>query len=258
MKGWIVPDWLAINWWRRLHYLPYAILAVAWCRFVLLSREVAKPTTLPRWHPRLGRFFIFLFLTILIFSLINRHIPVSLYEAYSVYVLNTPLDDDFLSTVEFNVLSPLILFLSLYILLRFSLLFPALAIDMKSTFRASWESTRGVSFRLLAVFILCFAPFHLVETIAYDAVFFLFIGQSSVFSSIGDRPFEFIESLRRLLSGVEFWGLRITTLGLSIVFLIFDYLWVGLIASMISIAFRTCTGWVPAVSTPPAQSGTSG
>jgi hypothetical protein len=39
---------------------------------------------------------------------------------------------------------------------------------------------------------------------------------------------------------------------------ILRYLPIALLVSAISIAFRTCTGWVPGVSTPPEQSGASG
>ena len=252
---WIFPHWFAINWWDKLHYLPYAILGVAWCRFVLLGHEVATPTILPHWHPRLGRFILFLIPTLLIFSLISLHGPIALYEAYTTFILNIPMDDKSFHTIGYRILWSLTWISSIYFLLRFSLLFPALAIDKKSTFSASWKLTRGVSFRLLAAFILCFIPFYLVEIIAYDVVIFLSNGQSVIISLIHDYLYGSIWSMRAPLDGIEFWGLRATTLVQGIVILILDYLWVGLIASMISIAFRICTGWVPGVGgRPPAIS----
>ena len=244
LKGWISAVWLDVDWWRKLNYIPYAIFGIAWCRLVLFGRDSTNPSFLVRWHPRLGRFFVFLFLTLLIFGLITQFGPIGLVRLFYEIVYSEDIGDNIFLTEEFGIVQILILFCALYLLLRFSFVFPAIAIDKHVTPRMSWAWTRGCSFRLLAGFVLAFVPLHIVEVVLIDTVFLLTTGQSAFLSSDLESGFGF-------LAGIRVWGLLVGIIMTSLVYSILGYLWIAVVASLVCQAFRTCTGWIPASSNAP-------
>ncbi|TQV76202.1 hypothetical protein [Denitrobaculum tricleocarpae] len=110
------------------------------------------------------------------------------------------------------------------LLVKFAFVFPAIAVDENYGLLNAWKQSRGQELRLVAGFVLCFLPaFALYFLVNWDAVVQL---ATSGQAQITPRPF-WLEAFVTVFSLLN---------GLAVV-------------SYLSIAFKTCSGWVPA--TPP-------
>ena len=96
-----------------------------------------------------------------------------------------------------------------YVLARFSFVFPAVAVDERYGFRHSWRHTEGHVWRLMATLVLAVLPLALL---------------GGVVSAAGPM-------------GKTLWAGGLSTA--------LYYLTTGVWVTVLSIAFRTCTGWFP-------------
>ncbi len=108
----------------------------------------------------------------------------------------------------------------LVLLVKFSFIFPAIAVDETYGLRNAWQQSTGQEHRLVAGFFLCLLPALLLSLMV----------NWDVFSQLmADQPVQ--------ASPAPFWVDAFLTLfgilnGLAVI-------------SYLSIAFKTCTGWVP-------------
>lgn len=228
-----------------LGFLPYTLFGVAWHRYTLLGPARGAVPLVPAWHRRHWRFFGYLIAVTLIFYFA--------WIAIMVLVLGTgllglgtegaPQAIGFLATA-------IGLFVGLfYLMVRVSFVFPAAAVDETYGLGHSWAHTRGQGFRLLAALVLSSLPMLvLLVLVAVQFGEFLAADSSAPVSS-GADPVELTpEDLAARLPEPD------PTLVLLIQFpiAVINYVLMAVTVSVVSIAFRVCTGWVPAGGVPPA------
>jgi hypothetical protein len=131
-----------------------------------------------------------------------------------------------------------------YVMMRLSFVFPAVAVDEAYRLKHSWTHTKGQGLRLLGALILTAIPMLALLWTA-SALFgaFLFTepvapaGQGSAAPEAQVEAFFAENSVAIFVSQVVLAAL--------------NYVLMALVVSVVSIAFRTCTGWVPAPGGPP-------
>ncbi len=201
-----------------LEVIAGTLFAVAWHRRVLLGPGAGAPAFRPSWEARHWLFLAYsLGVTVIV---------------YVVMLLISPavgLIFDFLRAGQgaAMALSGLVAFLLLfllmfYFLMRFSFVFPAVAVDERYGLRHAWRHTKGHVLRLMGTLVLAAVPLALLSML--------------------------LAVLLSMLIGAVDAGLMGKTLwagGLWAVRTALYYLMIGLTVSVLSIAFRTCTGWVP-------------
>ncbi len=191
------------------------LLYVAWYRLVLLGAERAYPSyfyPVERRHIRLFGYSLLVAVIVLSFTAVAALIGVFALGVGTGFALSHLL------------LVPVVVYLFFVLPLRFSFLFPAVAVDEQYRLSDSWRHTRKQTLKLIGGAILCLLP---ATTLA---------GLLGVDSSMG-----FSVSL-----GAD----TTVTPVLSPLFAeVLSYL-VGafnslVIASFIALAFKASTGWVP-------------
>ena len=116
---------------------------------------------------------------------------------------------------------------ALYVMMRLSFVFPAVAVDETYTLGHAWNHTRGQGLRLVSAMMLAVAPLMIGGWLLIGLV-------------VG------------VVSGAAGPG-TVTPLGGVLAYLLgsaLGYLGLALSLTIISSAFRICTGWIPAA--PPA------
>ena len=212
-----------------LIFAPYTLAGVAWYRLMLLGPVAGAPALLPRWTRRHWRFLGYTVVVLLIADgsglglmfLVSAMLPDSA-EPHPVRSL---------------VLIPSFI-ITLFLLMRLSFVFPGVAVDDTYDLRRSWTDTKGRVLRLLHVIVLTSVPITVLMGTVFSAFsFYLFaeLGSSTGQKGVPRARFEaFVEENTAIL----FIGL--------LIYMAFNYLFMALLVSAISIAFRSCTGWVPA------------
>ena len=224
-----------------LFFVPYTWFGVAWHRLTLLGPRVSPPRVAAAWKRRHWRF--------LGYAVAVTAIGTCLWIGVTLLIvlLALPMSESGMFASE----SPkLYIFIAitvviggigfLYLIMRFSFVFPAVAVEETYRLRHAWTHTRGQGFRLIGLMILTALPIYLASwllTMILD--FFVFenmnmqiiMGNFPEGTTIGDFVAE------------NFVPLTI----LHAISNVLNYLLTAVIVSAISIAFRTCTGWVPDV-----------
>lgn len=203
-----------------LRLIPYTVFAVAWHRVVLLGPRQAFPAFFPGWSRRHWRFFGYALAVLAItFALIS---VISV--AATAIMLRQEGPDTAVGMVQEAgsdaaglygaVLAAAFLGLPLvlYITMRFSFVFPAVAVDESYRMADAWRHTRGQGVRLVFVMFLTLAPMMTLELLLFRAMAAGIIG-SAVAYVIGN---------------------------------VLGYISLALSLSVISSAFRNSTGWIPA------------
>ncbi len=192
-------------------FVPYVLFAVAWHRFLLLGEKPASPLTVLFPVARHFRFYLYTLLLVLVIGVAAA--LVGTVGALIAALLSGAAGSNVLQAPLF-----LLLFMvTLYVTARLQFTFPALAVDENYGFGDSWRNTRGQGWRFLLALSCCFLPplfFSLFMTLILGGaadVSLLFFINSFVLAAVG----------------------LLTT---------------AIVISAISVAFRTCTGWIP----PPA------
>ena len=202
-----------------LGLIPYTYFGVAWHRYVLLGAERATPSTLPPLAPRHGRFLFFAGLLFLVYALPN----IAINQAAQPLLEVEGQPDPELAAEVFAKVLPFfaILIVAFVLTLRFSFVFPAVAVDENYGLGDSWRHARGQTLRLFLGLVLLVLPLALTIVIVVSALTAATAGGSN---------------LPAILASVAL-----------------NYLGTGLTLAFISTAFRECTGWVPDEATSPSS-----
>ncbi len=223
-----------------LFFVPYTLFGVAWHRLTLLGPRVSAPRVTPIWKRRHWCFLGYaLAITAIGYGLWMVVTVLSLFLAMplgesAMFASESP------KLVIFIVVAAAIGALGFaYLMMRFSFVFPAVAVGEAYGLKHAWRHTRGQGFRLIGLMILTALPISLASWLLHLILgFFIFEG-ASFLVAMGD--------FRDATGLGDFVAANLVPLivlhGTSTVF---NYLLMAVMVSAISIAFRTCTGWVPA------------
>jgi hypothetical protein len=202
-----------------LQLVPYTLFGVSWHRLVLLGPQAAGTAVFPGWQPRHWRFYGYaLIITVLNLALIHG---VGLVTGGAPLDASGEIDSQELMKFSLAFLAGLLILT--YVVLRLSFVFPAVAVDEAYRLGHAWRHSRGQGLRLIAAMFVTLGPALLAG--------WMVIGMVVAVLSGGTPPGPLTGALAYLL---------MSALG---------YVVLALSLSVISTAFRTCTGWIPG---PPA------
>ncbi len=223
-----------------LGFVPYTIFGIAWHRVTLLGPAAGAPPLVPAWRQRHWRFLGYLAAV----TLIGYGVTVMVFSiAFTVVQPGAEIGPRAWSVVL--VTGALIL---AYVMMRLSFVFPAVAVDEAYRLRHSWTHTKGQGLRLLGALLLTAIPMLALVWVV-SALFgaFLFTepaapaGQGSTAPTAQREAFLAENSIAIFVSQMVMAAL--------------NYVLMALVVSVISIAFRSCTGWVPALGGALASNG---
>lgn len=220
-----------------LSFVPYTIFGVAWHRYSLLGPDRAPPSALPAWRGRHWRFFGYAVAMQIIVQLIAV-MAVPFVQAMG----GGPQQLTAGSAVA--MLAVLLIALSVpYVLVRLSFVFPAAAVDERYGLQHAWTHTKGQGLRLIAALLLAAVPIMLCTgVISTTAGGWLLRDLSSIEGEQAVYAY-IMENLGSILL-------------LQAVIVALNFLLMAVLISVVSIAFRDATGWVPADEAgPPAPRG---
>ena len=125
-----------------------------------------------------------------------------------------------------------------YVMIRLSFVFPAVSVDEKYRLRHAWTHTKGQGLRLLGATVIAAAPLVALVWGVSEILGAVLFAETAP----GQDGLPAVAQMEAFVEAN--WGalLLIQTVTAAI-----NYVLMALMASVISIAFRTCTGWVPAV-----------
>lgn len=148
--------------------------AVFWYRYLLLGREAALTLSLGRFNGvfwrSIGRgLVVVLILLILMFVLAISSVMLSGLILPPLGLAGLPIF--------------LIMLLAAYILpfalaIRLSLVFPAMALEQRFSFSASWSTIRGSTWRVVGAVLLFVVPFMIAMQMINVGLFWLFFGRN--------------------------------------------------------------------------------
>lgn len=218
-----------------LGFVPYTLFGVAWHRLTLLGPAAAAPAWVPGWKPRHWRFLGYALALLAIVYLVS--LPIGLMAG----MMGLGAAEAELTPGQAGSLALLLIGAAIalaYLTMRFSFVFPAVAVDEAYGLAHAWAHTRGQGFRLLWTLIVTGLPV---------AVLFWALGAlldatllPEMAAPAGPEGGPTPEAVRRFAA--EHAG---PILLLQLVAAALNFVLVALLVSAVSIAFRTCTGWVP-------------
>ena len=210
--------------------VPYVIFAVAWHRLVLLGEARGLPSYQPSWRRRHWHFAGYMLLLALIGGTIFSFLGIA------VSLLAPPgAEPEAVSGGQqmlFLAVTLILLLVIGWFMARLSFVLPARALDEPYGFSQSWRQTKGQGLRILAVFAIVQALIALPSVIVVSLLG-AGTGVMSVINQMG-RGHELEAGI--LLVGV----LPVLLLGF-----LASYLATALGVTVLSQAFKTCSGWVP-------------
>ena len=224
-----------------LGFLPYTIFGVAWHRLTLLGPTAGAPPLVPAWARRHWRFLGYLAAVTLI------GYGVAAVVLSIAFALVQPGAE--LMPLAWSVVLIAGTLILAYVMMRLSFVFPAVAVDEAYRLRHAWTHTKGQGLRLLAAVLVTAIPM-LALIWALSALFgaFLFVETGAAPDQYSAAP----EALMESIIAENFLAIFIS----QVVMAALNYVLMALLVSVVSIAFRTCTGWVPALGGgPPALNG---
>jgi hypothetical protein len=203
----------------------YCHFGVNWYRIVLLGPEgVVRPAL--RWDRRHWLFFgyaLALGTTLLIAFVVASFVLPFLPGAVVAIVL-------------------------CYLAARCSFLFPTLAVEEPYSFALSWQHTKGQGLRLTSCLLLAAIPLSLAVSLIVSVLANATMGevvaalvalQSNPDSGAANR--ELAEALEALPP--------MALVSMKMIFEALNMVVLAVLFGIVALAFRTCTGWVPATST---------
>ncbi len=230
----VVPsNWTLTMLVTILGFVPYTIFGVSWHRLTLLGPSAGAPSVMPAWSRRHWRFLGYICAVTLIgyglmavITLIGVLLAMSLGESA---VLFLALAGIFGGSVVF-----------LYMMMRLSFVFPAVAVDETYRLAHAWTHTRGQGFRLIGLVLLTTLPVFVVSWALAGILGIPLFGDLTMPTGTEGAPPEAVmqDVMAENAASYIVFQLIMGAVG---------YLFTGLMVSAISIAFRSCTGWVPAV-----------
>ncbi len=211
-----------------LNLAPYTLFGVAWHRLVLLGPQAATPPLLARWEARHWRFCGYALILALVNFILVRMLVLlgggSQSDAPQEIGMGGPLSLILASWVVFLII--------IYAVTRVSFVFPAVAVDENYGLGDSWRHTRGQVARIVLTLVLALFPLMLAGMTVIGVIIAVIAG--------GETP-----GPNEAFAGDVLFNLLI-------------FLSMALSVSVMSTAFRTCTGWVPAPPGPPAPPAPGG
>ena len=228
-----------------LGFVPYTLFGVAWHRLTLLGPGVAPPALIPGWTRRHWRFLSYIVAIILI-----ANVVVLISAVFGSLLVGSAGEGQISPSQERTIygVALTLLIVLLYLALRLSFVFPAVSVDENYGLRLSWTHTRGQGLRLLCTVVLTSLP---MLVLAWAVATFL---GAQLFPEIEITTGQVVPPAGD--SDPPSSGLLLTA---QLILYAINYVLMALLVSIVSIAFRTCTGWVPApTGGPPAASGPCG
>ncbi len=215
-----------------LSFVPYTIFGVSWHRLTLLGPSAGAPSVAPSWNRRHWRFLGYaLAVTLIGYGLMLMIMLSGMLLASAIGFL-----------AGFIIFGGLIVFF--YWMMRLSFVFPAVAVDEAYRLAHAWTHTRGQGFRLIGLMILTTVPMIVAYWVLGGILGLAFLGDLAMPMGMeGAAP----EAMMQGFVAENAARLMVFQLFMAAV----GYLLTALLVSAISIAFRSCTGWVPAPGGPP-------
>jgi hypothetical protein len=220
----------------------YTLFAVAWHRFVLLEThwESSAPTA---WRRRHTVFFGYQLLVYLIVVVVLLPMLVVI-GAMGLYPGRDPSTFSASLFLLLFIVVVTAVFIFWYVFFRLSFVFPARAVGERYTLRDSWRHTRGNGWRLIAIAFLVNVALSIV------LLPLVLLSTGLITSLLFANPQSSTASL------------VIASVVLGAVYVIAEFIGLALNVTLISLSFRTATGWVPGpplgLASPPTLSGETG
>ena len=214
-----------------LSLLPYTFFGVAWHRLTLLGPVAGAPPLMPAWAPRHWRFLGYLLATMLIGSGATAVVFSLGFMAIQPDLDALPAATGLMLLAGFVIVA--------YVMIRLSFVFPAVSVDERYRLRHAWTHTKGQGLRLLGATVIAAVPMVALVWGVNEILAALLFAEAAP-GQDGLPPVARMEAFVDANLGAL---LLIRTVTAAI-----DYVLMALVISVISIAFRTCTGWVPAGS----------
>ncbi len=213
-------------------FVPYTIFGVSWHRLTLLGPSAGAPSVTPAWNRRHSRFLGYA----LVVTLIGYGLMLVI--VLSGALLAVPLD----ASAEL-ILALAVIFggsiVFVYMIMRLSFVFPAVAVDETYRLAHAWTHTRGQGFRLIGLMIITAVPMIAVSWALGGILGLAFLGDLTMPTGTeGAAPEATMQDF--MAENAAAFVL------IQLIMVAVNYLLAALMVSAISIAFRSCTGWVPA------------
>lgn len=207
-----------------LAYIPHTLFAVAWHRRTLLGLSQPESTSISAWRRDHWQFLLKMIILLAI--------------CYGISLIGS------LPALMIGIVAPAItpililgvLIAALYVVARLSFVLPATAVGEAYSLDMSWKHTQKLGWSLIGAFLLLTVPF---------VIFILFItilAISNFFTGMPTTP----EELKEFNSLLFIQNNGPALFFLQLVILTLTYFPMAAVISMLSIAFKVCTGWVPA------------
>ena len=215
-----------------LGFVPYTIFGVSWHRVTLLGPSAGAPSVTPAWERRHSRFLGYA----LAVTLIGYGLAIAI--VLSGVLLAVPLGESAELILAMAVVfgGSIVFF---YMIMRLSFVLPAVAVDETYRLAHAWTHTRGQGFRLIGLMILTAVPMVAVSWAVGGILGLVFLGDLTLPAGTEGAPPE--AAMQDVAVGNT--GSFIV---IQLIMIAVNYLLTALMVSAISIAFRSCTGWVPA------------
>ncbi len=224
-------------------FVPYTLFGVAWHRVTLLGPVAGAPPLVPGWARRHWRFLGYL----AAITLIGYGTAITVMSL--AFAVSQPAVMEFPPSLAIGIGAGVIILA--YVMIRLSFVFPAVAVDEAYRLRHSWTHTKGQGFRLLSAVLLTSIPMLMLAwtvSALFGALIFTDTGAAP--GQDGGPPDALMEAFIRENVVAVFIS--------QVVLAAINYVLMGLMVSVISISFRGCTGWVPAVAVSLARTGEEG
>ncbi len=213
-------------------FVPYTIFGVSWHRLTLLGPSAGAPSVMPAWKRRHSRFLGYaLAVTLIGYGLV---LVIVLHGVLLGMTLGESAESILVLAVT---LGGSIVFV--YMISRLSFVFPAVAVDEAYRLAHAWTHTRGQGFRLIGLMILTALPMIVAYWVLGGILGLAFLGDLTMPTGTEGVPPEAVMQDFVAENAIPF-------IVFQLIMVAINYLLTALIVSAISIAFRTCTGWVPA------------
>jgi hypothetical protein len=212
-----------------LGVIPYTMFGVAWHRLTLLGPVAGAPPLRPAWASRHWRFLGYLGATTLIGASATAAVFSVGLMAFQPESGSLPAAAGLMPLATIAIVA--------YIMIRLSFVFPAVSVDETYRLRHAWTHTKGQGLRLLGATVIVAAPIAVLVWGGGEILgALLFTGPEPGQDGL-PAPAQMEAFVKANLGAL----LLIRTLSAAV-----NYVLMALMVSVISIAFRICTGWVPA------------
>ena len=211
-----------------------------WCRVMLLGPQGLPPRALawrqPHWQ-FLGYGLLLFFIMLL------STLPMTALGSLIAAVLGVSAASGDAGPQTVIVL--LLVFLGMiYVVARFGFVFPAVAVEEGYSLRLAWQHTAGQSGRLMAALFAAGFPLAIAQLLLTLLLLegLLGVSLSDVLPTLPqpDQPPTAAEMIDAEPPST------VAVLVFDVVSAAFNFLCFAVLFSLLSLAFRTCTGWVPA------------